>query len=256
MNDQSFTCLDFRRAKLADPRRLSIEAEEHLIGCPACQTFARRVNEGERRLARALEVPVPDGLAERILLGVHNRNARGRQSYRLWALAATVVLTISVGYSHWFDLREHDYAEEALLHVIQEPETLHASATLNDAALSTVLAKFGAHMREPIGVLRAVKVCPTPEGTGWHIVFDTPQGRATLLLFPHVKTHGPTLLQASMDGMDAVAAPGGTGYYAVVADSRQAASAVRAELLQKIEWNAPDASTARLGPRRGWLPSV
>jgi hypothetical protein len=235
MSDQTFTCLDFRRAKLADPRRLSIEAEEHLIGCPVCQAFARRVNEGERRLARALEVPVPDGLSERILLGV--RNQRQLPSYRLWALAATVVMTIGVGYTQWFGTT-HDYAEEALAHVVYEPEVMHVSATLPDERLATVLQQFGAEMREPIGVLRVVKVCPTTDGHGWHVVFDTPQGRATLLLFPGVDKRD-RVLHAALRGMDAIAAPGGSGYYAVVADSSENMMAITADLQRKIDWNPP-----------------
>lgn len=238
MSDQSasqtFTCLDFRRAKLADPRRLSIEAEEHLIGCPACQTFARRVNEGERRLARALEVPVPDGLSERILLGVHHR-AQNRPSYRLWALAATVVMTIGVGYTQWIRA-PHDYAEEALAHVVHEPETMRVSATVPDDQLADVLQQFGANLREPIGVLRVVKVCPTTDGHGWHIVFDTPQGRATLLLFPRVDKRD-RVLHAALRGMDAIAAPGGSGYYAVVVDSSENMMAITADLQRKIDWN-------------------
>ena len=59
-------CLEFRREKLADPRHLSPDALAHLNECAACRGFAAEINENEARLAAALAVPVPEGLAERI----------------------------------------------------------------------------------------------------------------------------------------------------------------------------------------------
>ena len=79
-------CIDFHRAKLAHPRHLPAAAHEHAAQCAACAAFARSVDESERDLERSLATPVPDGLAERILLGVQAR----RPARRRWALAATV----------------------------------------------------------------------------------------------------------------------------------------------------------------------
>lgn len=61
-------CLEFRRDKLADPRQGSPEALAHLRECAACRGFARAVIEIEVRIAATLSVPVPEGLAERIIL--------------------------------------------------------------------------------------------------------------------------------------------------------------------------------------------
>jgi hypothetical protein len=58
----NMNCLEFRREKLADPRRLSREALAHMGDCAACRGFAIEVNENEERIATALEVPVPEGL--------------------------------------------------------------------------------------------------------------------------------------------------------------------------------------------------
>jgi hypothetical protein len=51
-------CLEFRRGKLADPHRLSSEAQSHAEGCTPCSAFAREVDESEQALERALLAPV------------------------------------------------------------------------------------------------------------------------------------------------------------------------------------------------------
>src|SRR5262249_54445527 len=96
--NMAFNCIDFRREKLADPRRLTEAAEEHLIACPACQAFSRRVNAGERMLQQTVAIDVPDGLAERILVG---SRARTRSPFKLWALAASVVFSLGLGVQYW-----------------------------------------------------------------------------------------------------------------------------------------------------------
>ncbi len=82
-------CLDFRREKLADPRRLSAEALAHLNDCAACRGFAAEINENEARLAAALDVPAPEGLAERVIL---RSKTQTRLSPRLWAMAANLLI--------------------------------------------------------------------------------------------------------------------------------------------------------------------
>src|SRR5712691_6248359 len=86
-------CLEFHRMKLADPHRLPPEAQAHAAQCAACATFARSIDEAERDVERALATPVPEGLADRVLLHVHG----ARPAWRVWALAASIVLAIGIG---------------------------------------------------------------------------------------------------------------------------------------------------------------
>ena len=114
-------CLEFRREKLADPRRLSPEAQTHPTGCPACAAFAREADETERELDRALLTPVPEGLADRIIFQSENP----RPAWRAWALAASVVLAVALGFSGWNSKNASDqYARLAIEHVVMEPESL------------------------------------------------------------------------------------------------------------------------------------
>lgn len=226
-----FNCLDYRRAKLADPTRLPAQARAHETGCPRCQAFARRMDAQEERIARALAVPVPDGLAERMLLGVHSR----RPPWRLLALAASVVLSVSVGLQFWREGPRHDYARFAIEHVLHEPEAFTDHRLADPEQFRYVLAQFGAELKAPVGRIRYMKLCPVPEGTGWHIVIETEFGLATLLLIPGQHPRGAQL-EAALRGYVAMVVPAGQGYFAVVTDSADSVAAVAGMLKERVRW--------------------
>lgn len=231
-------CLGFRRAKLADPNRLSDEARAHVAGCVHCQAFARRIDTNEKRIVRALAVPLPDGLADRIVLRATGR--KPASPYRLWALAATVVLSVAIGLA-WFGLPpsepRYNFAASAIAHVKHEPESFTTIKDADPARFSAILANFGADLRAPIGTVRYIKLCPVPEGTGWHIVFETEDGLVTLMLIPGHRPHGRNLFEEK-DGMSALVRAAGQGYYVIVADTRAKVESTDRLLKQRIDWTA------------------
>lgn len=226
-------CLEFRRQKLADPRRLSPEALAHIGECPACRGFAIEVNEGEERLSAALDVPVPEGLAERIIL---RRKTGVRFAPRLWAVAATVVLTVTFGILQWKDYASQDYARLAIEHVMHEPESFTTTRSADPELFRKVMHNFGGDMQASLGKVRYMKLCPVPEGTGWHIVFETEQGGlATLILIPARRMKADSE-QARVGGWNAVARPGGQGFYAVITESADTLTKVDELVRQRVRW--------------------
>lgn len=225
-------CLEFRRLKLADPRRLSPQAADHAGRCPHCHAFAAEVDDNEARLAGVLLVPVPEGLAERITL---RRRSRLRFPYRLSALAASVVLTFTLGVGHWLDYLSGEHAREAIRHVMEEPQALTTLRLADQAVFRRVMQEFGAQGGESIGRARFIKVCPVPEGTGWHIVIETEHGLATLILVPAKKVR-VRQAEATMGGWKARAQPGGKGYYAIITQSDESLEALTRMFEQRIRW--------------------
>jgi hypothetical protein len=225
-------CLEFRRLKLAEPKRPGEEALAHASECPACLAFARGVDESEAALERALAVPVPEGLADRILLTQSGRTRVGRWAY---ALAASLVLAVTAGV--FVATREPDSAKQARLaieHVLEEPQSLTTFYNADPDRLAAIVREFGGNLREPIGRVRYIKLCPVEQGTGWHIVFEAPQGLATLILVPDRPVSGAA--SASMGHWTARVEPVRGGYYALVTDSAGSTSAVNQLLKQRIDW--------------------
>ncbi|PKO72173.1 MAG: DUF3379 domain-containing protein [Betaproteobacteria bacterium HGW-Betaproteobacteria-14] len=232
-------CLEFRRIKLAEPRRLPHEALAHMSECATCRGFAADINENEERLAATLAVPVPEGLAERIIL---RRKAGARvfakASPRLWAMAATVVLTFAFGFQQWKNAGSQEYAKLAIQHVMHEPESFTTARLADPQLFRTVMQNFGGEMQASLGKVRYMKLCPVPEGTGWHIVFETEQGElATLILIP-AKRMTSQSEQATVGGWTALARPGGQGYYAVIASSPDTLDKVDELLRQRVRWRS------------------
>lgn len=245
----AFNCIDFRREKLADPRRLSEAAEEHLIACTACQAFSRRVNAGERMLQDAVAVEVPEGLAERVLVG---GRARTGSPFKLWALAASMVLSVSLGVQYWHAAPDRARVALAVEHVMHEPESFMSTRLIEPQRVSQILESFGAEVKVPLASVRYVKLCPVPGGTGWHIVFDTAQGPATLLLLPQ-KDETVRTITASYRGMGVHVEPGGQGMVAVVASDTDRAREAAGMLRQHVSWLTGSSLSLN---QRGVRPSI
>lgn len=225
-------CLEFRREKLADPRRLPPETQAHASGCPACAAFAREVDESERALDRALMVSVPEGLADRIIF----QSRRRRLAWRAWALAASVLIAVALGFTFWGGQKSaDDYARLAIEHAVMEPASFAEMRNPDPEAFRTVVHNLGGSVKDMPGKIRYIRLCPFEDGLGWHVVFETPEGLATLFLVPGKK---PKAVQAaSVDGWNAVVHPMQRGYYAIVTTSPSATSSFLQMLRDCIVWN-------------------
>jgi uncharacterized protein DUF3379 len=224
-------CLEYRRAKLSDPRRLPPEAQAHERECAQCLAFAREVDEMDASVAETLAVRVPEGLAERVLL----RRRPARRRWTPWALAAAVVLATVVALQPFRSAAPDTYAKLAIEHVAMEPESFTTEQNGDPATLRSVVHSVGGTLKEPIGRVRYIRLCPVEEGTGWHIVFETPQGPATLILVPDKRI--ASAADADASGWNALVRPAARGYYAIVTASRESTVAADRLIRQRVDWN-------------------
>jgi Protein of unknown function (DUF3379) len=224
-------CLEYRRSKLSDPRRLPAEAQAHELECAQCARFAREVDDTDASVAEALAVRVPEGLAERVLL--RRRPARWR--WTPWALGAGLALAVAAVVHPFKPNASEQYARLAIEHVVMEPESLTTERGNDPTVVGAALRSFGGTMKEPIGPVRYVRLCPVEGGTGLHIVFETPEGLATLILVPDKRIAAAAVADAA--GWDALVQPAPRGYYAVVTASRAGTIAADRLIRQRIDWS-------------------
>ena len=94
-------CLEFRRRLGSEPRVVDAEAQAHLASCAGCTAVAADARAFETRLASALAVAVPHGLADRILdaqraVMVEAFPSRRRRGWIALAAAASLLLALGV----------------------------------------------------------------------------------------------------------------------------------------------------------------
>jgi hypothetical protein len=94
-------CLEFRRRLGSDPRVTDVDMKAHLAGCAECQAAVADAQAFEARIAKALAVAVPAGLADRILAAQHADAAvepsQPRRRLGWIALAAAASLLLAFG---------------------------------------------------------------------------------------------------------------------------------------------------------------
>lgn len=210
-------CIDFRRHALVQPLRLGEEALTHAAGCAACDAFIERQRQLDAGLFEALQVPVPDGLAERIVL------AHGmRQQRRPWvwaAAAATMVALATAAFAPSY-LAGNALAGEAIAHVKEEPQSFRLVSKHAPEFLPGELAAQGIRLAAALGEVTYTQICPMREGKARHIVVATARGPVTLLLMPTDTTRRRRAL-SDAEGLSAITFSTSRGSIAIVAANRQ-----------------------------------
>jgi hypothetical protein len=250
-SDGGMNCFEFRRLILADPRRRTQAQQEHQARCSSCAALAKEMESFEAAIHDAAAVPVPEGLAERILLRQRAVARSGwfawlRQpsSMGAWALAASLVIGFGTG-AYFFlgsesrqqeqqvldaaALGERHPAVAAISYVLDnEPRLLAANVSGDMRVMREALARLG--LKLPVGAgVRYLGKCPVPNGEGEHLVLDTPYGRITLILVPD-QVLAPRVV-VSYRAKAALAAPVRSGGFILVANSPETLAKVEKMLM-------------------------
>lgn len=224
-------CIEIRRLALISPRSLNAEQIAHWQSCAGCAEFAERMRTLEESLEAKLRIPVPEGLADRVLLNTRTRRSR---RFSVWALAASLLFAVGIGIS-WLQVSEQPLAEEVIAHVLAEPETLNASQEVPSSELAAAFESYGGRLKGPIGKVSYLGYCKMPGGIGRHIVLDTPYGVATVIFAPPSNST-EARSELTQQGLSAVVIPVGRGHVGIVADSPQHADEVEKLITTQVSW--------------------
>jgi hypothetical protein len=176
-------CLDYRRALLSGDSE-SRAMKEHRLQCAPCAAVLAENAQFERELRRALEVPVPPQVEQRLAVAVV---AQRRQ---FLAAAAIGVLAIGAGGYSW--LRRPDPVALACIDfVLMEEAKSILKGSMPRAEAEKALAPVLPLARiDRIGELRHVGPCPFNGQNAYHVIVEVPQGKVTLLVMPEGSAAG------------------------------------------------------------------
>lgn len=222
-------CLTFRRLKLATPSETNPEMIAHQHSCADCAGFARQADAFERELHDAAAVPVPDGLAEQIILR-HRKPQWFSRTYL--AMAATLVLSVAAVVSYNVVSERNDVAYELIAHVASEPEVFQQAGFVDAAQFEQTLSLFGAQMVGSIGEVRYLGDCVMDGVLTKHILVQTEHGTATLMLLPDKRITVSRPL--TRDGLSVTVVPLGNGSLGIVTSSPERSTQVESLVRSQI----------------------
>ncbi|HXP01880.1 MAG TPA: DUF3379 family protein [Luteibacter sp.] len=145
-------CLDFRRRIGAEPRSRDPELIAHRDTCKdGCAAFWQRAQRFEDDLEAAMAVPVPEGLADHILLaqatGERRRQVTRRRAWM--AMAASVLIAFAGVCMLWRHADMNSVPALAVAHMPEEMDSLSLTEPMTDAQVEAGFVGRATRLKGP-----------------------------------------------------------------------------------------------------------
>lgn len=204
-------CIEFRRRTLEAPADNAAALAGHRLACRPCAEWATRQRHFDARVAEALAVPVPDGLAERVRM----RASWSGPGRRRWPAVAAVLLVAVAGLSALQSWRTEPLGEAVVEHLYHEPELLLASdGAVTADRLEAVLARIGSGLDGDLGAVTHAGLCPIRGRLAAHLVVAGEHGPIAVLVMPGQGVQ--TVTQVGDASLHGAILPAGSGSVAVI----------------------------------------
>jgi hypothetical protein len=233
-------CLNSRRLLLAAPREQSQEHRAHINVCRHCESLAQRLLELDRFIERMALIPIPDGLAYRVL-----HRALLLRPPQMWRYAAAAAVAIASSVVALFAVdgiespglvtRAHAVgpthpAVVAITEVVEE-DALPPIPPVEGARVQQGLKGLGLAFNAGHASARYVGKCHIDGSSDCeHIVVSAPDVHANVMLVRDYPIKDRVLVEDRR--MVALMSPAGQGGYIVVAQSLKAAKRVEKLLVR------------------------
>ena len=207
-------CLEVRRLLMANPNHRDDAFVMHLHECNSCAAFSQQLQLEAHQVEKALQLDVPQGLAERILLNQSTViRTRRRQRFGL-ALVATVVLSVGVSFGLLRNGMQDGLQDVVIAHIKAEPEHLSSQHVASLADLNTLMSEHGVRLTHSIGTVNYAGSCVIRRTKGIHLVVDAKGNPVTVLYMPdETVPHSEAFVGQQFQG---VILPTGKGSLAIV----------------------------------------
>ena len=205
--------LEFRRQIMSDPKARSNEIVDAMRANESHSKFFDDINELDAKIAKAMNVDVPDDLADRILFNQSSRHQSNviRPNFikRSMAIAASVAFTFGllVGQVNWGNVlvapAQASLADTAIQHVIDEkPFVNHLDEHVSSAQIDAKMVPFNQQLVSnfPYHVYY-LNHCGFGDANALHMVFQGKHGKVTLFLTGIASASVHDFAQQGMSGI-------------------------------------------------------
>lgn len=181
--------LEFRRRAYANPKDQDEAFIQAKGEAPEREQFLQDLNHLDARLAKAMNVDVPEGLADKLLLNQQLSSHRGQKKTVsfIMAMAASVAMVLGVGYATW-RMAPIELSEHAIAHVLHEPGALSAQGDISFSQVNAQLASLKGFNDKGFasqpGQIFFSTYCDFQGVRSLHLVMQGENGKVTLFIVP------------------------------------------------------------------------
>ncbi|MGF1910345.1 DUF3379 domain-containing protein [Vibrio kasasachensis] len=205
--------LEFRRRIMSDPKQRDNDIIDAMRTNDSNNKFADDILDLDSRIAKAMNVEVPEDLADRILFNQSSRNQANviKPNFikRSMAMAASVAFIVGllVGQINWGNVivtpAQASLADTAIEHVIAEkPFVDHLDEQVNTRQINAKMAPFTHQLNEPFPFhVYYLNHCGFGDANALHMVFQGERGKVTLFMTNIPSSHVEDFHKAGMEGI-------------------------------------------------------
>lgn len=182
--------LTFRRTVYADPFTKDPEVIKAAKQDPEKQAFWDDIRAMENDLQAAMNVSVPENLAEKLLLKQtmteHNKQKRQRPWYLAIAASVALAAIVSVAVLRAFPA---DLANDALAHVEHMSAEVAKYGPVDMQAVNVKLASYNGAVEDGLGEIVSANYCYLNKIRSLHLIVQGSEGLLSLFVVPEEKTN-------------------------------------------------------------------
>lgn len=232
--------LEFRRRVLSNPK----DQDEALLKAALTDAQKKKFFDEMRHFDQELEkglkaIPVPEGLADKILLNQSFEQFQDKQKNHRWhiALAASIAFIIGLSVNLIQIPNSPNMGELAIEHV--QNEWLFTEQINENADIHTVnakLAKYGGALQQGLGHIYYVNHCSFNGAPALHMILAGEKSKITLFIVP--KSNNLSIDPVYTRGnMRAMVMPVQNANLVIVADKAEPVAKLEQKLESSINWS-------------------
>lgn len=226
---------DFKRLIGVDPWNRDAETLRARNSAPEFEQAAIDAENFERKLQTALNLQTPSDLLSNI-----KDISQQTQQKRNWmplALAASLLVAIGAVSMLWQQAHQWDSVETYLAdHYALDGADLikRATGAVSEHDIQYIMASLNAAAGQQLsGQIKFIKLCPTPNGRGAHMVVSTANGLITIIFMPETQVIDGEMLE--FDQMHAYLVSLEHGSAAIIGRSTQPVESLQAMVRSSIK---------------------
>ncbi|WP_395341677.1 DUF3379 family protein [Ningiella sp. W23] len=177
--------ITFRRTIYADPYTQDPEVVEAAKQDPKKQAFWEEIRAMEASLEQAMDVPVPDDLADKLILRQSMKDYKEQKQRRPWyfAMAASVVLAslLTVGVVTQSD---SDLTADVFAHMSHVEYEVKGDSPVDLAMVNDKLATYNGSVEEGMGDIVSANYCYLDSIKSLHLIIKGENGLSSLFVLP------------------------------------------------------------------------